>query len=210
MFNIRVFAAMFFVLATLAVSAQKSQEQMRAEYLLYIVNQVEFPNEKDFKVFTIGVMGNEEGIFNELKKLSVDAKTPNGKSINIVRFDSLKHVDKVQMLYVNKAQGFDIGQIILKLTGTKTLVVSENYEFQKSMLNFVYVGGLLRFEINKARIDNEGLYVKPLFAAKAVRSKADWEKLFLSTDKELEEEKLVVEEQKKMIEKLFFQISITY
>ncbi|MBU0763681.1 MAG: DUF4154 domain-containing protein, partial [Bacteroidetes bacterium] len=127
--------------------------------------------------------------------------TPNGKSINIVRFDSLKHVDKVQMLYVNKAQGFDIGQIILKLTGTKTLVVSENYEFQKSMLNFVLVEGVLRFEMNKARIDNEGLYVKPLFAAKAVRSKADWEKLFLSTDKELEEEKLVVEEQKKMIEK---------
>ncbi len=186
-------------LISITAFSQKSPAKARAEYLLYIISKVEWPNEKDFKTFKIGVLGNEEKIFNSLKEQSKELKTPNKKSIEIVRFSTIEEISNVQMLYVNKDKGFEIGKIILKLNKTKTLVVSENCEFQRSMINFIMLDNVLRFEINKKRIDNEGLYVQPLFGAKAVRSKADWEKLYLSTEKELEEEKIIVEEQNKEI-----------
>ncbi|MFH2143321.1 MAG: YfiR/HmsC family protein [Bacteroidota bacterium] len=198
--KISVFILIIVLFGYNAAFGQKSPEYMRAEYLLYIIKQVDYINEKKIETFRIGLLGDEKGIYNSLIEQSKDLKTPLGKPVEIVLFSSIDEISNVQMLYVNKEKNFDIGKVILKTSGTHTLIVSENYEFQKSMLNFIVVDNILRFEINKARFETEGLEPKPLFAAKAIRDKADWEKLYISTEKELVEEQIIVEAQIKQID----------
>ncbi len=196
-----VLSILVVVIINNSAAAQKTPAQTRAEYLLYILKKVEWPNERSFKTFRIGLLGNEQLIYDEIKKQASNQKTPSGKSIEPVLFSSIDQIENVQMLYVNKDKGFDIGKIMLQIENKKILAVSEGYEFQKSMLNFIIVDNVLRFEINKKRIDNEGIYIQPLFEAKAIRSKADWEKLYLNTEKELIQEQIVVEKQKEKIAK---------
>ena len=66
------------------------------------------------------------------------------------------------------------------------------------MINFIVVNNEKRFELNEDKIKEEGFTVTPLFVATAIPTKADWEKLYEQTDKELQIEKETVEQQKKL------------
>ncbi len=183
-----------------AQQQDKSPEEIRAEYLLYIVNNIKWPNEAEFNVFTIGVLEHEPMISRELVKQAANRKTSTGKQIKIVRFPDLESIVPTQMLYINRNEGYDISVVLRSITGKRTLLISENYEFQTSMINFIILDNVLRFEINIARMENEGLKAEPLFSAKSVKSESDWINLFHQIETMLFKEKETVERQNVQIE----------
>jgi serine phosphatase RsbU (regulator of sigma subunit) len=128
-------------------------------------------------------------------------------SVKILLFKDINSIEKSQVLYVNSKEGFKIKQVLDKTKGNNTLVISEGYEFQESMLNFIVVGGEPRFEVNEQRLNEEKLKVSQLFLAQAVKTREDWEALYNVTDKALTDEKEVTKQQKAVIDSQRLQIA---
>ncbi|MBS4012737.1 MAG: DUF4154 domain-containing protein [Bacteroidetes bacterium] len=200
--GIYIIAFLLFFVSTSFQNRQqdKSPEEIRAEYLLYIINNIKWANEAEFNVFTIGVLEHEPMISRELVKQAANRKTASGKQIKIVRFPDIESLAPTQMLYINRNEGYDISVVLRQITGKRTLLISENYEFQTSMINFIILDNVLRFEINIARMENEGLKAEPLFSAKSVKSESDWINLFHQIETMLFKEKETVERQNIQIE----------
>ena len=69
------------------------------------------------------------------------------------------------MVFVNQREDYRITDVLRKISGQNTLLISEGYPFQTSMINFVVVEGHPRFEVNEELMTGEGLYVDDLFLA---------------------------------------------
>ena len=68
------------------------------------------------------------------------------------------------------------------------------------MINFVAVNGQPQFEANDELIKKSGMSVNELFLSLAIKTKEDWEKLFVVTDADLTVQKETVKQQQIQIE----------
>jgi serine phosphatase RsbU (regulator of sigma subunit) len=185
------------------LSAQKTgfDNSTRALYILDISKYVEWDdNIKSKADFIIGILGSDTDFYWELYNMAKTRQFIQNKPIKILLFRDISSIEKSQVLYVNNKEGFKIRQVLEKTKGNNTLVISEGYEFQESMLNFIVVGGEPRFEVNEQRLNEEKLKVSQLFLAQAVKTREDWEELYKVTDEALTEEKEVTKQQKTVID----------
>ena len=185
------------------LSAQKTgfDNSTRALYILDISKYVEWDDNIQSKAdFIIGVLGSDTDFYWELYNMAKTRQFIQNKPIKILLFRDINSIEKSQVLYVNNKEGFKIRQVLEKTKGNNTLVISEGYEFQESMLNFIVVGGEPRFEVNEQRLNEEKLKVSQLFLAQAVKTREDWEVLYKVTDEALTEEKEVTKQQKTVID----------
>jgi serine phosphatase RsbU (regulator of sigma subunit) len=189
--------------------SQGFENNTRALYILDISKYVEWPQDIFSKQqsFTIGVLDPKEDLFWEIQNLSATRKYIQGKPIMVHIFKSIDQVIPTNVLYLNKANNFNLKDVIKKISGNHTLLMTEGYEFRESMLNFVIVDGKTRFEANQEMMTKEGLRVNELFLAQAVKTREDWEKLFQVTDTLLKEEKVVTQQQKVVISQQETQIA---
>ena len=119
----------FFVIFTSIIKTTNAQntnnEQIkrlqRAIYVFNFAEQVTWQNQENITDFKIGVLGLDR-TFIDLKSLSQKRKIKN-KTVTIIRFNSVKDVANIQLLYVNKAQNFDIDYILNKIQGKNILLV---------------------------------------------------------------------------------------
>ncbi len=187
---------------------EKSPAAQRAEYILYIINNVTWPEDAEFDEFVIGVLEAEPYISKELEIQSKGKTTADGKPVTIKMFSDINDLTPTQMLYVNRIEGYDISRVLREVSGKGTLLISENYEFQTSMINFLIVNDLLRFEINLARMESEGFRAAPLFAAQSIKRESDWvnlyhqvEDMYFREQEIVRQQSLEIKEQQEIIAK---------
>lgn len=182
-----------------------AQEEMdnatRALFILDIAKYIEYDDEiqlhSDFK---IGVIGRNTDFYWELYEMAKTRKFIQEKPVKIFMYPELDNIDKCHILYVNINEGFKMKDVLERTHGNNTLVISEGYPFNQSMINFIVVDGKPRFELNEEKLNMEGLQVNELFREQAIKTREDWEALFIKTEIALEQEKEVVEEQKVIID----------
>lgn len=184
---------------------QFTEAELKAAFIYSFGNYVEWADESQFSTFTIGVLGNKS-IYSALQVVCMGRRLKE-KHIEILLFSSIDKIKKTQMLFVSKKSNISIDQILEKISGNNTLLVSENYDFHTSMINFITVDNQRKFEINQDIINRENLKVSSKLIALAVKTEADWQQLYLKTSKLLEKEKVKVKlqhdeilEQQKTIE----------
>ncbi|MCK4663760.1 MAG: DUF4154 domain-containing protein [Bacteroidales bacterium] len=187
-------------------SQEHFDPKVRAKYIFDVSKYVKWPNISDIDTFTIGVL-NDSSLVKELNLLTNDKLTPDEKPIKIILFNDIEQITKTQIIFDSKQNENNIDSIFNKIKGNNTLLITENQEFNKSMLNFIMVNNLCRFELNKRKIDEENLIIPQLMIAQAVKTKEDWEKLYIKTDYMLQKEKEVVRTQKIEIEEQKEQIT---
>ncbi len=193
-----------------SLSAQTTgfDNSIRALYILDISKYVEWDDNIQSKAdFIIGILGTDTDFYWELFNMAKTRQFIQNKPIKILLFRDINNIEKSQVLYVNIREGFKIKQVLDKTKGNNTLVISEGYEFQESMLNFIVVGGQPRFEVNEQRLNEEKLKVSQLFLAQAVKTREDWEELYKVTDVALTEEKVITRQQKVVIDSQRLQIA---
>ena len=193
-----------------SLSAQTTgfDNSIRALYILDISKYVEWDDNIQSKAdFIIGILGTDTDFYWELFNMAKTRQFIQNKPIKILLFRDINSIEKSQVLYVNIREGFKIRQVLDKTRGNNTLVISEGYEFQESMLNFIVVGGQPRFEVNEQRLNEEKLKVSQLFLAQAVKTREDWEELYKVTDVALTEEKVITRQQKVVIDSQRLQIA---
>jgi len=193
-----------------SLSAQTTgfDNSIRALYILDISKYIEWDDNIQSKAdFIIGILGTDTDFYWELFNMAKTRQFIQNKPIKILLFRDINSIEKSQVLYVNIREGFKIRQVLDKTKGNNTLVISEGYEFQESMLNFIVVGGQPRFEVNEQRLNEEKLKVSQLFLAQAVKTREDWEELYKVTDVALTEEKEITRQQKVVIDSQRLQIA---
>jgi len=150
--------------------------------------------------FSITLLDNDSNLFFDLEELAKTRKEVQGKPIRIRVCTSIEKLEPAHVVFLNRVDGFRIEEVITKISGTNTLLISEGYPFRSSMINFVVNDGEAQFEVNEELMIQEGLYVNELFLAQAIKTREDWESLYEVTEDELELEKSITEQQYLLIE----------
>jgi serine phosphatase RsbU (regulator of sigma subunit) len=174
----------------------------RAVYIFDMAKYINYgPGFADSAVFKIGLLDEANDLLFEMGNLAKTRKTIQNKPIQIIVFRSEEKIVHTQILYVNKASGFNQAKIKAKIEGNQTMLITEGYEFRESMINFVVVNGRPKFEANEDLIKKAGMSVSQNFLFTAIKTKEDWENLFVVTDADLQVQKETVRQQQMEIEK---------
>ncbi len=182
---ISILVSVLYISISFAQTTQKyTVAEVKAAYIYsFAAKYITWENEKNIQEFKIGVFGRDFNVYFELKKLCISRKL-KGKPIVVYRFKELKNIEKTQVLYISSESNFEFAQILKKVKGNNTLIITTNCEIEKSMINFVYNDTKKSFEVNEKNIFDENLTISPKLAEFA-KSKINWQALYKESGKKL-------------------------
>ncbi len=148
------------------VSAQTTLNNgTRAVFIFDIAKYIDYgPGFADSSVFRIGILDKDEYLFLEMGNLRKTRTKIQDKPVELVRFNSENKITYTQVLYVNKASGFNLDKVKSKIGNRQTLLMTEGYEFRESMINFMGVEGqmLPKYSVNEDLINKAGMKVNQI------------------------------------------------
>ena len=194
-----VFYFLYF-LSFISVAQEKFTDKSRATMIYQISSYVKWSNINEIKVFKIGVLNNDSNVYRQLVNVADTAKFIQKKPLSIVLFNNIEDIKDVQVVFVYNPEIYALNKIFDVIKGKKVLLISENYGFHQSMINFIVYKNEKHFDINDKRLIDAGLSVSQTFAALAIKSESVWNS-YQKTDSMLVQEKLLVESQKQLINK---------
>ncbi|WP_164914189.1 YfiR/HmsC family protein [Aquimarina sediminis] len=176
------------IFSSVEINAQdtSNEEVKRLQRAIFVFNfaqQVSWSNIEEHQSFKIGVLGPDRTIL-DLQAMANKRKIHN-KDVEVVRFQTVKGLKDIQLLYVNHKYNYGIHYILSKITGKNILLVSEDYNFNASMINMVNVGDSFEYEINANRMKNEGFTMANSLKTHAITSSEKWKHLYKKTEKTL-------------------------
>lgn len=185
----------------MGTSQVKFSDKDRAEYILDIVKYIKWSDIDQVTEFKILLLDNDSLLFNQLDSLKEIKEKVHQKDVIIHLISDINDYEDCQVIYADKNKGFDINAIVELVKAKSTLLITENCEFHRSMINFVIVNNERRFEVNEHMLSENNLQVPSNFLASAVNNKRDWESLFYKADSLLINEHEIVKKQQNKIER---------
>jgi hypothetical protein len=137
-----------------------TRSPVKALYLYNFATLIDWPSEYRKGDFVIGVYGNKEGVYENLKS-KYEGKDIGSQEIVIKSYTSISQVEKAHILYVTPQQSSSISSLNSKVKGKSTLVVTEKdgYLNKGAAINFVLKGTSQKFEINKSNAKKHKLVI---------------------------------------------------
>src|SRR5690606_17795893 len=172
--------------------------EKRARYIFSFAEQVTWSTLSETH-FSIGVVAHDSLLYYMLQAQAEQKQTIHSKPIQIYCFASVSEIQKTHVLFLDNNANFSIQEVQKKIANTHTLLITENFPFNKSMINFIVVNGKRNYEINEQYLKNSGLTINPILLLHAVKTKEDWEKLYAVTEQKLVEEQTKNAQQTKII-----------
>lgn len=184
------------------VSAQGGfDNSTRALYIFDMARYIDYGSGlADSAFFRIGVLDEDASLFWEMGNLRATRPRIQDKPVDLVYFRDESKITPTHILFVNKKSGFDLKKIKEKIAGNQTMLMTEGYAFNESMINFVVVNGKPEFEVHDDKIREAGMTVNPLMLVAAIKSKEDWEKLFDEASDKIELQIKQIAEQQETID----------
>lgn len=184
-------------------SQNNSEEEIkRLQRAIFITNfsqQILWPNIEDNRVFNIGVLGPDRTVI-DLQALAQQRKIFN-KTVAVKRFSLVKDIEDIQVLYVNDKYNYDIDYILEKIADRPILLITEDYEYNSSMINMVNVGMSFEYEINSELLKKQGFIVAPSLKEHAITTAEKWKELYLLAEESLQLASETSQTQKQLLEK---------
>jgi hypothetical protein len=154
----------------------KSQDTKMVSMPKYLSNclynfsrNINWPAENKSGDFVITIVGDKE-VYNEMTKLTQNMKV--GLQPLVVRyFSSVSEVSGYQQIvFVDDWQSNKINSLIQKTAGSHTLIVSETEGLiaKGSMINFIPVNGVMKFEMNMDSLRKNNLMASSVLEKMAV------------------------------------------
>jgi serine phosphatase RsbU (regulator of sigma subunit) len=178
---------------------------MKAVFIYNFSKLITWPNENEIDTFRIGIY-KDSGIFNELKLMETKSYTDKKikfKMYFIENFDENIEIN-YQIIYANVFSGIRPEELFSRMGNYPTLLVTENYQFNSTMINFVEVNNKQRFQLNDNKLNEYGFVVseKLRFFSVGEISETQWEVLLFEAGKQIETEK----EKAKLLQNENFQL----
>jgi hypothetical protein len=145
-----------FICSIFSVSAQVNYK-IHSLFVYKFTQYIEWPS-KDGD-FVIGVIGNSP-ILAELEAIAATKKVDT-RTIVVKKLSASADLSACQMVFISENQSSSLGAITAKLAGKPTLIVSETNGGAKkgAGINFVIIDDKMKFELNKAAVEKQGLKV---------------------------------------------------
>lgn len=161
--------ALLFFLSIHNLFSQQSIPQAQSIFIYNFTRLVEWPGEYKNGEFTIGVLGSSD-VFNELKNYT-GTKMVGNQPIKVLKFNSAAEVTKCHMLFVGYGKTKELPDVMTKLGGGSTLLITENRAAidKGAAVNFVVIEDKLRFELKTSNATSVGLKVHSTFENMASR-----------------------------------------
>lgn len=192
---------------------ESSNSKKQATFIYNFFKYVDWSNFNELTSFNVGVMGDDgDLVYDELVTISKTEKAKN-LPIKIKRLNDLTQLDDIQILYFDKAASLKFEAIYAAIANKHILVVSKDYPYGKSMINFIMDGDKVQYELNEKKCEAAGLKVSKLLTVVAIKSEKEWnglinkfENLANTSDKtvEIDTKDLakIVKEQKRLLSEI--------
>ncbi len=173
----------------------------RALFIFDIAKYIDYgPGFADSSVFRIGILDRDVPLFFEMGNLRKTRTRIQDKPVEIVKFNSESQITYTQLLYVNKASGFNLNKVKAMIEKHQTLLLTEGYEFRESMINFMGVEGEMpKYGVNEDMINKAGMKVNSNMLTQAIKTKEDWENLFGKASEQIIMQRDTIHQQIEMI-----------
>ena len=173
----------------------------RALFIFDIAKYIDYgPGFADSSVFRIGILDRDVALFFEMGNLRKTRTRIQDKPVEIVKFNSESQITYTQLLYVNKANGFNLNKVKAMIEKHQTLLLTEGYEFRESMINFIGVEGEMpKYGVNEDMINKAGMKVNSNMLTQAIKTKEDWENLFGKASEQIIMQRDTIHQQMEMI-----------
>lgn len=183
----KLFVCFILVLVS-AFAKEVNIDQVKVAYTYNFLKHTTWQNESNLNEYHILVVSRNESLKNMFRMLS-SRKQLNNKKIRISFYDGTKQPKNIQAVYVDSYNTPLYNKLFDAYESDNVLFVSDEYKDQKKvMINLLYDGEIVTFEINKANILNRSLQISPDLILLG-GSEIDVAKLYRSSQSELKEQK---------------------
>lgn len=174
-----------------SLSAQISQEALRAHWILTLSEYVEWPGNEYTEEYSIGVFGTTAPEYNELVKMRDSNSKIKGKPFSVHQFKKVKDLTPTHILYVNSAYNSDLQAISNRLKTDSTLIIVSDTASDKNlqpffMINLLLKGRANQFQVNSGKASSVGIDISDKVLAQG-GTKIDLLTLVETKNKELQE-----------------------
>lgn len=134
--------------------------KIKAVFIYNFTKYIEWPENYKTGEFTIGILGENQSLYNELNKMSKVKKVAN-QTFSIRNYSDIGDVSNPHILYIPADSTEALSKAVNKLKGKSTLIVTEKPGMAEkgSAINFVIVGNRQKFELNKNTAEKHNLKV---------------------------------------------------
>ena len=143
--------------------------RIKSVFIYNFTRYIEWPAEYKTGNFVINLFGNNSAVLTELNNMA-KTKTVGTQKIEIKNTTTLDGIGKCHILYITPDVSVSMKDIIAKLKGKSTLIVTEKPGQAKdgSAINFVVVDNRQKFELNQANAEKYSLKVSSSLVALAI------------------------------------------
>lgn len=177
----------------------------RADFILDIASQIVFPLHESDSLYKIGIHGKSREIrelYDTLTRIS-DSLFLSERKVKLLYFKNTRVITPVDLLYINGASKIRIRDLNKKLEGHPYFIVTENFPFGTSLLNFtINKQSEMQFELQDEALIEKGAEITPelLESPNRIKQAEKWGKILERTEQELESEKIRSDKQEDIIE----------
>ncbi len=162
----RVLALLWLLVALATASAAPApapEYRVKAAFLLNFAQFVEWPTgsfANDRSPIVVGVLGDDP--FGALLDKTFEGETVQHRPLVIRRSHQVEDVLGCHMVFISSSERQRIGEVLASFNGRGILTVSdvENFAVRGGMINFYLDANRVRFEINPAAADREGIRIR--------------------------------------------------
>ena len=160
-----LFSALFLSAGT---RTYDTNAKIKAVFLYNFTKYIEWPKEERSGKFVFGVLGNSP-LYTELSNMSKTKKV-NGSPIEVKKFNSPNEINGCHVIYVPPASSGKWTEVLKKVSGKSTLLVSEKPGLAKqgAIINFVVKDNRQKFELNLSNAQKHELKVSSSLEALAI------------------------------------------
>jgi PAS domain S-box-containing protein len=181
--------------------AQSTRDRQLARFMYDFGNYLISEDKSTIDILKIGVYNENASFVNELKKIVKDGYN-KGIMIELLQFKSIADIKETHFLFVPQSQNDQVGNIVRKLRGLNTVLVTEEYPGKKEvMINFYKRGDQYTFEMNPDNIKAAGIILNQNMAKEMKGTIITSREIIDESEKKLEEEKRKVKEQQDLIKR---------
>lgn len=150
---------LFFSVFIFRISFSQTTEKFKAVLIYRITQNINWRLSSQPDKYIITVIGNSP-INWELNNVSKSARATKPR-IEIKKVISIEKIGYTHIVYIPKNKSSMINDIVQKLEGQKTVIISDNFLIQSNGIdiNLSYKENTLKLEVNKNNIVQKGLKI---------------------------------------------------
>lgn len=182
-------------------SQNYTPQSIKTAYILNFIKLITWGNEDELTEYNIGIYDEDSLLYKEIL-LNTRGKSIKGLPIKAHFANNIDNPHNYQVLYISssKIQEIKTNELLQKIHLKNTLLVTDEFEKEKTMINFISRRNTILFEINEPLLESENFKISGLLLTMS-KSKTELKEMYLQTEQMLINEKKIVEQQNAEIAK---------